>query len=303
MGTKRRRMGAIFLLAVALIGGRLFLNHKKSTIRLARFHGHRIWDFIHSYVYLKWTSKYVGLVKYVLERPYILPGQLYRRAGNRLMQTHHSKVITDDTAKRIIDINSPIEVRNSEQVLPFEKARDIILKNSDHIVVTDCACRQVSENPCHPIDVCFYLGEPFADFLIEHKKHNARRVGVEEALELLKQERDRGRVHTAWFKDALGNRLYAICNCCSCCCMGFRALSHGFEIIASSGYIAWVDHDKCTLCGECENVCHFGAITVGDLVEINTEKCKGCGVCATTCPTESISLQEDATKTKPLILP
>jgi hypothetical protein len=40
---------------------------------------------------------------------------------------------------------------------------------------------------------------------------------VAEALDLLRAEHERGHLHSAWFKDVMLNRFYAICNCCKCC--------------------------------------------------------------------------------------
>lgn len=299
-----RNMITIFALLVGLLlGSRLFQNRKKSTSKLARLHGLNILDFIHGYIYFKWTSLYLRPVKYVLERPGRFPKWLYEAAGNRLMQAHHAKVITNETAKRLVDVKEPIKVSNPEQVVPFERARDIILENSEHIAVVDCPCRQLAENPCGPLDVCFVLGEPVVDFVLEHKPAEARKLDVREALDILQHEHERGRVHTAWFKDVAGNRLYSICNCCGCCCLGLRALSFGFGLVASSGYVAQVDTETCMLCGVCEDACQFRAIDVLGDVWVDKDKCKGCGVCAQTCPAGAISLQEDAAKPGPLVLP
>lgn len=292
----------ILALAIGLLGGWLFMSRKESTKKLARFHGWRIIDFLHSYFYLKWTATYLRPVKYVLEHPNFFPERI-RSAGEKLIQTHHSKVITTETARRLVDVRQPIAIKNPEQVVPFERARDIILKNSDHIAVTDCACRLISESPCQPIDVCLVLGEPFVDFVVEHKKGNARKVDAPEALAILEREHKMGRVHTAWFKDVAGDRLYSLCNCCADSCLGLHALSHGFEVVASSGYTAHVDDDACALCGDCVSACQFGAIAMADLVEINEDKCKGCGVCVETCPSRAIELHEDPRKPGPLVLP
>ena len=306
MDKTRKKSGLIPLLlsGIAVAGSWLVIRRKDSTAKLARFHGWRgAKNFIHSYVYLRWTSSYLKPVRYALEHPRLFPARLYRGAGEKLMNTHHAKVITSETAKRLVDIKEPVVVRNPEQVLPFERARDIILENSEHIAVTDCPCRQIAENPCLPIDVCFVLGEPFVDFVVEHKKGNARRVDTGEALEILEREHERGRVHTAWFKDAAGDRLYSLCNCCSCCCLGMRALSLGFGVVTSSGFTAGIDHDSCTLCESCIDSCQFNALSMADEVKVDADACKGCGVCVGVCPAEAIRLEEDASKPGPLVLP
>lgn len=296
-----RIRGAIGL-ALVLVAGALWSNRKDSTKALARFHGSRVHDLLHSYFYFRWNATYLKPVKYVLEHPEKFPERIYMGAGRRLMQTHHSKVLSTGTARRLVSIEEPVRMSNSEQVLPFDKARDIILENPGSIAVTECACRKIADDPCGPLDVCLVLGEPFVSFVVEHQKDGARRIDSDEALAILEREHERGRVHTAWFKDAAGDRLYSICNCCSCCCLGLHALSHGFDVVASSGYVAQVDDAGCVLCEECLDACNFGALSVTDAVEIDAGKCMGCGVCVSECPEDAITLQEDPTKAHPLLL-
>lgn len=70
-------------------------------------------------------------------------------------------------------------------------------------------------------------------------------------------------MHTACFKDAMHNRFFAICNCCSCCCGGLEAMvQHGVPMVASSGYVAQVDELGCIACGDCEEACPFDAVHV-----------------------------------------
>jgi len=291
------------IVVVPFIAGVLWFGRRESAQALVKFHGGRVHDLLHSYFYFRWNTVYLKPVKYVLEHPERFSESIYRGAGRRLMQTHHSKVLDTGTARRLVGIEEPIRVNNSEQVLPFEKARDIILDNPGSIAVTDCACRKLAGDPCGPLDVCLVLGEPFVSFVVEHQKDNARRISPAEALAILEREHERGRVHTAWFKDAAGDRLYSICNCCSCCCLGFRALSHGFDVVASSGYVARVDNEACVLCEACKDACHFGALKVAETVKIDPDRCMGCGVCTRECPENALSLQEDPTKAHPLVLP
>jgi hypothetical protein len=71
---------------------------------------------------------------------------------------YHGKVLPLETARQLVSINKEIRLENLEQVIPFEKARDIILKNPDHIAVIDCPCRKGMESPCLPLDVCMIIG-------------------------------------------------------------------------------------------------------------------------------------------------
>ncbi|GAG08268.1 unnamed protein product, partial [marine sediment metagenome] len=128
-----------------------------------------------------------------------------------------------------------------------------------------------------------------------------RRLTQSEALELLQAEHERGHLHSAWFKDAMLGRFYAICNCCKCCCEGIEAMvKYGAPMLASSGFVARVDDTQCDACETCVDVCPFDAISMNGTAVVNWEKCMGCGVCAGQCPDEAISLVRDERKGEPL---
>ncbi len=102
-------------------------------------------------------------------------------------------------------------------------------------------------------------------------------------------------------KDAMLNRFYAICNCCSCCCGAMQAQRNGTPMIASSGYVARVDEGLCAGCGKCVEVCQFSAISVVDgFARIDNSACMGCGVCVAHCPQEAILLLRAPAKGEPL---
>jgi ferredoxin len=179
-----------------------------------------------------------------------------------------------------------------------------VLKNPDHIVVLDCPCRVVRPNPCQPIDVCLIIGEPFAGFVMEHHPNRSRWITPGEAVEILRAEHERGHVHHAFFKDAMLNRFYAICNCCACCCGAMQAHQHGTPMLASSGYVSRVDADLCVGCGTCAGSCQFGAISFsvdGDgLAVVDAAACMGCGACVSQCAQGALALVRDPGKGEPL---
>jgi len=198
-------------------------------------------------------------------------------------------------------INEEIKVPDLEQVIPYKRARSIILKNPDHIVAMDCPCRSARENPCLPLDVCLIVGEPFASFVHEHHPERSRWVTRDQAIDILKAEDDRGHSHHVFFKDAMLERFYAICDCCSCCCGAMQAQRHGVPMLASSGYISQVDEVLCIGCGDCVDTCQFGALTLQDGINTVDEiKCMGCGVCISKCTQEALSLQRAPEKGEPL---
>jgi len=117
----------------------------------------------------------------------------------------------------------------------------------------------------------------------------------------MEAEEERGHVHHAFFKDAMLDRFYAICNCCSCCCGAINAHRNGTPMLASSGYVSVVDSESCIGCGVCSDFCQFAAIQVIDgLATVNFEKCMGCGVCSSKCEQEAVSLRLEPAKGVPL---
>jgi dihydroorotate dehydrogenase (fumarate) len=50
-----------------------------------------------------------------------------------------------------------------------------------------------------------------------------------------------------------------------------------------------VNKEKCTLCGICQRVCPYFAITVTDSVQVDYTACFGCGLCESRCPVKAIT--------------
>lgn len=62
------------------------------------------------------------------------------------------------------------------------------------------------------------------------------------------------------------------------------------EIHAVSVPIATVNPEACTACGDCRDVCAYGALRVlGKSVVVFAELCHGCGRCIDACPTGAMS--------------
>lgn len=243
--------------------------------------------FLHALFYAR-TSSYLRLLRRLVE----LPSPAIRR---HVVETYHAKVVRLADARNIISINRDIDCRNLEQLLPYRYARDLILKNPHNIVVYDCPCRAQQEHPCQPTEVCLIVGEPFADLLRLFQPFRSRRINQAEALRILQEEDDRGHIHTAWFKQTMLNRFYALCNCCKCCCLGMQFMQkHGMPMIQPSGYRASIS-EQCVGCGICAQFCQFDAIhaiadTAGSRYDISADKCYGCGICEGKCPNRAISL-------------
>lgn len=252
-------------------------------------------NLLHGYVYMRWSNQYI---KYFINVLVAMRGRKW------LAKSYHGKVLTQEHAENIVtlDVNQEVPFQDLEKVVPYERARDIVLSGPVDMAVYECICRHARSNPCQPTQVCMVIGQPFVDFVLEHNPHTSRKISQDEALAILREEHERGHVHTAWFKDAMLDRFYAICNCCSCCCSGMRAMKNmGIPMLASSGYVASVDPEKCTACVTCVETCPFDALHMdGDWAVVNWEKCMGCGVCEGQCPSEAIWLVRDERKGEPL---
>ena len=277
--------------------------------------GYSLLDFIHGYIYGRWPYFYIGVGKG--KHPatkWLAPlGRFFDRLITKkkdgespeetigFADTYHGKAVPLETAKTLVMINEEIKIPDLEQVIPYKRARSIVMKNPDRIVALDCPCRAAMENPCTPIDVCLVVGDPFASFIHEHQPERSRFITRDEAIEILKAEDERGHVHHAFFKDAMLERFYAICNCCECCCGAMHAHRTGTPMLASSGYIARVDENLCIGCEDCVDYCQFGSLEMGDMVmEVNYEKCMGCGVCVDKCEQGALALARDEAKGLPL---
>ena len=272
---------------------------------------------MHGYVYARWPYFYIGIgtgehwIARKLKPVVYWVGKLIAQRGNKkgdkeqkkratFADSYHGKVVPLEAAEQLVTIDQEIQLTNLEKVIPYPVAKDIILKNPDHIVALDCPCRVVRKNPCKPLDVCLIVGEPFASFVAEHHPNRSRRITPQEAVDILRAEHERGHVHHAFFKDAMLGRFYAICNCCSCCCGAMQAHYHGVPMLASSGHVAWVDPDRCDACGVCAEHCPFGALSLNRTTTVDHTLCMGCGVCVSKCAKDAISLRRDEPRGEPL---
>ena len=292
--------GALLGLLTLWLFGEQWRPLRPSTwamVREARLRKMGPLKLVHGYLYGRWTTEYIRvvLVRWIVPH---LPGQ----SKAWLAERYHYKVLTPEQAEAIVTLDHALPLRDLEQVIPYATARGLVLDGPPDIAVIECGCRHARERHCEPTDVCMVVGQPFVDFVLEHKPGTSRRLSQAQALELLAAEHERGHVHTAWFKDALMDRFYAICNCCKCCCGGIEAMvRYGVPMATSSGYVAGTSEEDCTLCGVCEALCPFGAIAVEDgKLVTNWEKCLGCGVCVDKCAFGARWLQRDEAKGLPL---
>jgi ferredoxin len=280
--------------------------------------GYSLLDFLHGYVYGRWPYLYIGIGtgEHRLSAPLGRLNNFLKRfhptrppddgasqepPGGTFADGYHGKVVPLSAATQLVQIKEDIRLTDLEQVIPYNQARDIILKNPDHIIALDCPCRSGRANPCLPLDVCLIVGEPFASFVADHHPQRSRWISSAEAIEIIHAEDERGHVHHAFFKDAMLGRFYAICNCCACCCGAIHAHQHGTPMLASSGYVCQIEEALCIGCGECHDFCQFSALSLEDHVtRVDEALCMGCGVCLAKCSQGALSLQRLPSRGVPL---
>ena len=159
---------------------------------------------LHAFVYGRWTDRYVSFL-----RNFWVP-RFGSRGKHWLAERYHGKVLTPEQAEAIVTLDHDIGEQEIEQVIPYKHARKIVLNGPPDIAAYECACRASRLDPCRPTQVCMVVGQPYADATLKHHPGKSRRLSRDEALALLKAEHERGHLHSAWFKDAMGDRFYAI---------------------------------------------------------------------------------------------
>ena len=268
----------------------------KAYMKEAKEHGLGFRKQMHGFAYAKWTPEYIKWI-----RNHTFPNASEKKK-EYWSQHYHSKVLPLELAESIITLDQDIPLQDLEQIIPYSMARDILIKAPTDVVLYECGCRKASGNGCSPSRVCMVIGKPFTDVILDYHPDRSHRATTEEALRVLREEDERGHMHTAWFKDVHLDRFYAICNCCTCCCVGLRAMTvNGLRTIAPSGYVAKRDEAKCTNCGKCADACPFGALSFENKkLDFNWDKCMGCGVCNSQCPKDAMTLVRDEGKGMPM---
>lgn len=290
-------------------------------------------DFYGGYLYLKYINRFASIACKNIGLPYKeIPHEdlgkldegiaemleVYTQeiseaaAGGAETDIYHAKVVKLLDAIKLVTQKKDLNLPLPEKVVPWKIARDVILQTPGSIAVGPCGCRLNSDKPClpYPMEVCLMVGDPAADF-IANLNPKFRKISQDEAVKVLEDSHKRGEVHCAYFKREIGNRFFAICNCCRCCCMGVKmwnllggAAQQDLCFLAPSGYVAEVG-DDCNGCAACVDMCNFEAITFDDEAQkpvIDLVKCMGCGACEGACPEGVISLRREPSKGEPLDL-
>jgi len=175
----------------------------------------------------------------------------------------------------------------TQYILPTQQAIKI-LKEARFFALTKCGCRVAFRNCNKPLDTCLLLDEE-AKYLVS--RNYAKEISLEKAERVLEIANRTGLVHLTLYMP--GQKIYAICSCCPCCCHDLQALlkySKTF-FVAKSDYITICNTNLCNGCGACIKRCIFGAREMqNEKSVVKEDSCYGCGLCVTTCPTKASKL-------------
>ena len=102
-------------------------------------------------------------------------------------------------------------------VLTPDEANEIV-DSSEWLALGPCTCRAIFRNCDNPVNTEIMVGLSRNAF-VEEKPHDYREITKLEAKDILEQCHQRGLIHTVI---KCRQAFYAICNCCSCCCVPLR---------------------------------------------------------------------------------
>lgn len=185
-----------------------------------------------------------------------------------------------------------IKIKHENPIAKYDDIKVLFEQSNGPFSINNCVCRQTKDlqnSPCQVTDrreVCMGIGD-MGQLYID--QGYGREITKEEALNYLKQNEEEGLI----FQLSNSQEMIFVCSCCACCCDGLGALKRipNPADYTSSNYLAVINEDLCSGCGNCVDRCQMEAITLeNDFAVLNQKRCIGCGNCIIGCPEEAISL-------------
>lgn len=221
-----------------------------------------------------------------------------------LKPTQQTALIDPEIKSRNKRKTIPINARlsSNSKVYPSFLVNDLIEEYGEKngIYAFPCVCRHgknLTDSGCGfdmPRESCLGLGNTAE---IWSGWGYGRHVSKAEAIDLLKEVRDKGAVHSV-IHEQEDPRLpvAAICNCCWDCCGMLKSYNMGAAaLMYQASYSARIKDDAdCKACGNCEKYCPTTAMTLKDKkASFNPKQCIGCGQCAFQCRQNNIEMVPD----------
>jgi len=188
-------------------------------------------------------------------------------------------------------------------VSTFDEVTTLLKQAEEPFVIIECICRKkksIEGESCKVTDrkeTCLAIGG-MAQMTLANDV--GRKITRDEAMSIIEQNQKEGLV----LQPSNTKKAEFICSCCGCCCGMLdmhKNLPKPLDFWATN-FHAIVDNNTCEGCGNCEESCQVGAVSVSEKEQyavVNLGRCLGCGVCVSNCPTESISLLKKPTEVIP----
>jgi ferredoxin len=160
-----------------------------------------------------------------------------------------------------------------------------VLPDQETFWLSDCICREEKGNKCKKgTRVCLGFSEKSTS--TPHNRGPIDRKAMMELLELAKTEK---LVSRPYIND--DGKAVAVCFCCPCCCDYIPGKPDAVNVAGPS--VEATDMALCAACGECVDLCYFGARKVVDgVLKIDQTKCYGCGLCVDVCAPGAIKMRK-----------
>jgi len=194
-------------------------------------------------------------------------------------------------------------IHPQHNVSTFDEVTTLLQQAEEPFVIIECICRKkksIEGESCKVTDrkeTCLAIGG-MAQMTLAND--GGRKITRDEAMSIIEQNQKEGLV----LQPSNTKMAEFICSCCGCCCGMLdlhKNLPKPLDFWATN-FHAVVDKKTCEGCGNCEESCQVGAVSVSEKEQyavVNLDRCLGCGVCVSNCPTESISLLKKPTEVIP----
>ena len=194
-------------------------------------------------------------------------------------------------------------IHPQHNVSTFDEVTTLLQQAEEPFVIIECICRKkksIEGKSCNVTDrkeTCLAIGG-MAQMTLANDV--GRKITRDEAISIIEQNQKEGLV----LQPSNTKKAEFICSCCGCCCRMLnmhKNLPKPLDFWATNFHVV-VDKTTCQGCGNCEESCQVGAVSVSEKEQyavVNLDRCLGCGVCVSNCPTESISLLKKPTEVVP----
>jgi ferredoxin len=161
-----------------------------------------------------------------------------------------------------------------------------IVEQHDRFWVMNCGCRE-ERGGCDRsrIDLCLM----FRGDIPGSGGSNRKEIPRDDVERIFREAKDKHLVTRPFRNEENMTQTDGICFCCDDCCVHF--LEPGEYSCDKGDLIEKTENDKCPSCGECTQVCYFGARKLDDeKLQIDRHICYGCGLCAAVCPEDCVQM-------------